>query len=245
VTKMKNSDSEFSPPNPTSGDTAHQVFKALLSPVAGAGELFERFIPSPLEKRRHKWMEIVGEVLHLLQQNLGFELENLQSNEKFVTIVFQATRIATQNHQKEKLVALRNAIVSSVLNQEISDDLQLVYIRFVDELTPTHLVLLKLLIKFESKIKKLKSYPAIFDFIHSRYEQKKVFSRDEFKMLLGDLSVRGLVRISQDIDDFEDIYAASLILAEATNDTLPRILITDVAKDFIKFISETDLSVTK
>jgi hypothetical protein len=56
-------------------------------------------------------------------------------------------------------------------------------------------------------------------------------------MILGDLNTRGLIWISQDINDFEDIYQASTLLLEETNDDLPRIIITDVAKKFLKFIS--------
>lgn len=235
--------SKFTPPKATTGDTAHLVAKAMLTPLWGASELFERLVSSPLNKRTNEWMENVG---GFLEHNFGYDLENLASNEKFVTVFVQATRIAAQNHQKEKLDALRNGIVSSALNPDISDDLQLIYLRFIDELTPSHLSLLKFFVVHRRKISKLKSYPAIFDFIRtSSSKQENVLSRDAFKMLLGDLSARGLIRVSQDIDDFEDIYAASSILSEETDDSLPRILVTQIAKDFIRFISETDSSKVK
>ena len=120
--------------------------------------------------------------------------------------------------------------------------MQLIFIRFIDELTPSHLLLLKFFVKFEPELVILKSYPELFDFFHAHYEYSNALYRDEFKMLIGDLNTRSLVRVSQDIGDFEDIYEASSILLEQTNDSLPRILITQIAKDFIRFISETDLS---
>jgi hypothetical protein len=224
----------LTPPKPTSEDTAHMVTKVLMSPIQGLPDLFEHVFTPPFQKRLLAWRECVGE---------AFELENLQSNEKFVTIILQATRIAIQNHQKEKLNALRNAIVSSVYHQDISEDLQLIYIRFIDELTPSHLLLLKFLVKFEPEIVKLKSYPELFDFFHAHYEYSNALYRDEFKMLIGDLSTRGLLRISQDIDDFEDIYEASFTIREETNDSLPRVLITQIAKDFIRYISEADFPI--
>ena len=240
---MKNS--KYSPPKSTIADTKHRVKKSLLSFLPGAVELYEYFVTSPLEKRLDEWMMNIGEAIELLHQNLGLELENLQSNEKFVTVVIQTTRVASQNHQKEKLLALRNAIVSSVYYQDISEDLQLIYIRFIDELTPSHLLLLKFFVKFESEIVKLKSYPELFIFFNLHYEYSNALSRDEFKMLISDLSVRGLIRLSPDIDDFDDIYQSSSLLSMQTNDALPRILITHIAKDFIRFISDTDLSKTK
>jgi hypothetical protein len=233
-------ESRFSPPEPSFEDDVHQVVKTLLS--LSLGEIYDFFVISPRDERFDKWKKDVGEALRSLQQNFGFELENLQSNEKFVTIVVQATRIAVQNHQKEKWVALKNAIIASAFQQDISEDLQLTFIRYIDELTPTHLLLLKFFIKFELDVVKLKSYPALFDFFNLNYEYSNAISREEFKMLIGDLSTRGLVRISQDIDDFDDIYAAELELREETDDSLPRIIITHIAKDFIRFISETDLS---
>jgi hypothetical protein len=232
--------SKFSPPEPDALDVAAKLTKTLLS--LSPGEIFDFIVTPLLEERNNEWRKNVGEALKLLQQNVGFELESLQSNEKFVTIVVQATRVAVQNHQKEKLNALRNAIVSSVFHQDISEDLQLIFIRFIDELTPSHLLLLKFFVKFEPELVKLKSYPELFDFFHAHYEYSNALYRDEFKMLIGDLNTRGLVRVSQDIGDFEDIYEASSLLLEETNDSLPRILITQIAKDFIRFISETDLS---
>ncbi len=231
--------SKFAPPKVTTGDTAHLVAKAVLSPLWGASELFERFVSSPLNKRTNEWMENVSD---FLEHNFGYDLEKLASNEKFITVFVQATRVAAQNHQKQKLNALRNAVVSSVFYQDISEDLQLIFIRFVDELTPSHLLILKFFIKFEQELVNLKSYPELFDFFHAHYEYSNALYRDEFKMLIGDLNTRGLVRVSQDIGDFEDIYEASSILAEKTDDSLPRILVTQIAKDFIRFISETDLS---
>jgi len=233
--------SKFSPPKRTADDIDHIVAKNMLSPILapiwGANSLFEYIFSSPLEKRKNEWMDYVG---GFLQQNFGDNLENLASNEKFITIFIQATRVAAQNHQEEKLESLRNAVVSSVYTQDISEDLQLTFIRFVDELTPSHILLLKFFVKFEHEIAKLKSYPELFSFFHGHYEYSNALYQDEFKMFVSDLNNRGLVRISQDIGDFDDIYEASSILLEETNDSLPRILITNVAKDFIRFISEID-----
>lgn len=84
-------------------------------------------------------------------------------------------------------------------------------------------------------LRELKSYTRLYD----RFTEQHfaTLSRDEFKMFCGDLEVRGMVRISQDIDDFEDIYQASSLLLESTKDGFPRIIVTDIAKDFLEFIA--------
>ncbi len=235
--------SKFSPPKPTTGDTAHRVVKSLISPIQGATELFEQFVSPPLDKRLDRWREYVGEALYMLEHSLGFNLEKLQSNEKFITVVTQTTRVAIQNHQKEKLTALRNTIINSALHKDIADDLQLIFIRFIDELTPSHLLLLKFFVEFESELIKLRSYSDLLKFVNSHFEHSNDLARDEFLMLIGDLSTRGLIRVSQDIDDFDDIYKASLFLLHKTNDTLPRFLVTKIAKDFIDFISNKEFSI--
>ena len=246
--------SRFSFPKPTIEDGVHLAAKTILPkieeaistaqgyPNLGVTSFLFEFFPSALEKRKNDVMQYIAT---FLEENFGEEFENLKNNEKFITVLIQVTRVAMQTHQKEKLDALRNAVVSSVYAQDISDDLQLTFIRFIDELTPSHILLLKFFVEFEPELVKLKSYPELFSFFHAHYEYSNALYRDEFKMLIGDLNTRGLLRISQDIGDFDDIYEASLVLREETDDSLPRILVTSVAKDFIKFISEIDTSKTK
>jgi hypothetical protein len=226
---------KYKPPESDSKDTVHLVAKAVLSFVPGASDLFEYFVAPPMQKRLEKWQQEISQALLYLEENQGVKLEELQSNEQFITIVAQATTIAIRTHQKEKLVALKNVIVNSASSPKTEEDLQLIFIRFVDELTPSHLYLLRFFINNEDKIKFLKSYPSIYQLVSENISDTP--SKDRFKMLIGDLSVRGLIHVSQDIDDFEEIYQASSILLEETNDDLPRLIITDIAKEFIDFIS--------
>ncbi len=226
---------KFDPPQETNSDIAHSIVKVILTPILGAPELFERFIEPSLQKRTAKWMEDVAQALRNLEENQGIKLEALQNNEQFITILTQATSIAIKNHQEEKLLSLKNAITNSIINPNF-DDISLTFIRFIDELTPSHLYLLKVFINNEEKLRKLKSYLSIYELVSVSLSNP--LSRDQFKMLIGDLSVRGLIQVSQDTEDFEGMYQADALLAESTNDDLPRLLVTDIAKTFIAFISE-------
>ncbi len=225
---------KFSPPKRSTGDTAYLVVKASLSPIFGATELLERFISPPLQRRTEKWMEDVAEALRALEQNRGIKIEALQNNDLFITVVTQATRVAIGNHQREKLEALKNVIVNSASSHE-NEDIQIIFIRFIDELTPSHLFLLKFFIDEEERLGKIKSYAEVFDMVVSG--KINIASKDDLRMLIGDLSTRGLLRVSRDIEDDEDIYQAGSLLLEITNDNLPRIIISDVAQKFIRFIS--------
>jgi hypothetical protein len=76
-------------------------------------------IISPATKRRDTWIdEYLSKAYQLIIEKVAFSVvENLPNNELFITAVLQATSIAVRNHQKEKLEALKNAVVNSVLSQ--------------------------------------------------------------------------------------------------------------------------------
>lgn len=235
--KSKKKSNKFEPPKADSGDTAHLVTKAALSFVPAASELFEYFVKPPLERRLDEWRKEISQFLYSLEKVQEINLEALQENEQFISVVAQASAIAIRNHQKEKLIALRNAIANSATGSNLNDDLQLTFIRFIEELTPSHLQVLRFFMSHEEEVSSLKSYPAIYQLLSETVEELP--SRDQFKMFIGDLASRGLIWISPDIDDFENIYQASSLLTHQTNDDLPRIIITDIAKGFLKFISES------
>ena len=75
-------------------------------------------------------------------------------------------------------------------------------------------------------------------------EHPNAMPKEEFSLLLQDLSARGLVRISPDIEDFEDIYRTDKIITEDTNEELPKVIITQVAKEFLHFITEQKSAVS-
>jgi hypothetical protein len=137
-------------PKLSKSDIAHKIVKAGLSaiPLAGgpAAELFNAIISPPLAKRRDKWIESIAEGLKELEEKIdGFKIESLQDNEMFITTVMHASQAAIRNHQKEKLEALRNAVLNSTSPNAPQEDLQLMFLNWVDELTTWHLRILKFL----------------------------------------------------------------------------------------------------
>lgn len=134
------------PPKATGGDIAHAVVRAGLSaiPIGGgaAVELFQGVIQPPLEMRRQKWMVDVGEKLLELERN-GLKLEDLQSNEQFISAVMHASQAALRTHQATKLEALRNAVINVAKGQAPEETLQHLLLNFVDSFTEQHLRILK------------------------------------------------------------------------------------------------------
>lgn len=132
-------------------DYAYAIIKGTISSVpipfvAGiASEIFSLLLASPLSKRQDEWISALAQDLVQLRDKVeGFNLEDLSSNESFVTMTLQASQCALRNHQQEKLDALRNAVLNSALPNAPDDDLQLIFLNLVDTLTPWHLRILKL-----------------------------------------------------------------------------------------------------
>jgi hypothetical protein len=104
MTKQK-----YSLPESTKDDATHASSRAscrqfhFLGGVAA--EVFQFVVQPPLEERRSDWMRQVGEDLQQLQEQ-GLTLDNLQSNEKFISAVMHASQIAIRTHHEEKIQAL-------------------------------------------------------------------------------------------------------------------------------------------
>jgi hypothetical protein len=140
-------DNKFNVPTSSKGDVAHTLAKAGLSavPILGgpAAELFQAIIQPPLERRRQAWMEQVGEKMKKLE-NKGFNLGKLQNDERFISAVMHASQLALRTHQKEKLDALRNAILNVAKGQSPDEALQHMFLDFIDSLSELHLRILRL-----------------------------------------------------------------------------------------------------
>ncbi len=137
-------------PTTSAGDYAYALAKAGISqiPIIGApaSEILPLILAPPLERRRTEWLRALGERLKLLEaQVAGFKLESLRNNETFITTALHASQAAIRNHQQEKLEALRNSVLNSALPNPIEEDLQLIFIDYIDSLTPLHLKVLRFL----------------------------------------------------------------------------------------------------
>ncbi|WDC83375.1 hypothetical protein PL321_11490 [Caloramator sp. mosi_1] len=125
-------------------DILHTAAKTGLSmiPVFGgvAAEIFSNIIAPPISKRRDEWLiRIYKELENIKSKIQNFDWDSLSQNDNFITIVMHATQTAIKNHNEEKLEALKNAVLNSAIKIEIDENLQLMFINYIDLLTPWHL----------------------------------------------------------------------------------------------------------
>jgi len=206
-------------------DAVHAVVKAGLSaiPVVGgpASELFSLVITPSLEKRRDRWIESIGEALKALEARVeGFKIENLKDNEAFVSTLMQASQAAIVNHQKEKVEALRNAVLNAALPNAPEQNLQHIFFRIVDSFTPSHLNVLK-------RLDKVTMVPDALAMTKGTFEEWK--DQPEFcRQIAKDLHSYGLT-------DLVSPWEGSASRPRPPFDRVQNV--TDLGKKFLAFIA--------
>jgi hypothetical protein len=142
-------------PEREKGDIALTVVKAGVSaiPFVGgpAAELFGLVVTPSLDKRREEWMHSVANRLKGLEEKVkDFRMEDLSKNEEFISTLTHASQAALRSHQQEKLDALRNAVLNVAVGVGPDENVQLMFVNLVDNLTPLHLRILRFFQRPES-----------------------------------------------------------------------------------------------
>lgn len=220
-------------PKAETGDVIHTLTKAGLSaiPIIGgpAAEIFSVVIVPPLTRRRDEWIESIADGLIELEEKFeGFKIVNLSRNDMFITTVMYATQVAIRNHQIEKLEALRNAVLNASLPIAPEEDIQLMFLNFIDTLTPLHLRILKF---FDNP----KEWGRLHGTIFKQYAMASLSAilEDAFKELAGKRNIYDLIA--------KDLFNKGLIKTQEIHiNTYPENLFdsftTSLGKQFLSFI---------
>ena len=233
--KMEEMVADLERPKPGKWDKGHTAAKIILAGIpyfgGSAAELFSAVIAPPLEKRRNQWLNDIVERLKLLEKESNeFRIESLSQNEAFITIMLHATQAAIRNHQQEKLEALRNAILNAAISKSPEDDMQLMFLNFVNEFTSYHLRILHFFDDPESWGKRHNiSYPKnwvhgnLFRILGVAFEELKE-RRDFCDQVVQDLYNKGLMGTESlhGIMTVEDMFVSRT---------------TEMGKEFLAFIS--------
>jgi hypothetical protein len=214
-------------------DIVHRLVKAGLSvglspiPFGGlAVELYDFFIKPPLAKRQEEYMHRLATGLERLEKR-SVDVESLPNNQKFITIVTQAMVISLRNHQKEKLDALQNVILNAAISYDSDEDLELMFLNYIDIFTPSHLEVLDYLDKNEFDIKggAHAKYvtPAVYEALKS--VKPKYADVPFFNIIIRDLQDRELINpMTKNVSD-ETYYAT---------------ITTKMGKSFLAYITFSD-----
>lgn len=221
------------PTDKNATDYIHAAVKAAASAVPFAGGplavLFDSVFSAPLEKRKEAWLEQMGFAISELCAKLdGMTPEKLSENEAFISTCLHASQIALRSHQQEKIIALRAAIMNSVLLVTLDEAKMGMFIRLVDDFSPLHLKILDMYGNAESHVaflqkrnaRVLTHYPNLASVWDEIYQD--IPSQDPLvKLAEQDIRTRGLS------------YAESLHTAVQHGSKL-----NPLGKEFLKFITD-------
>lgn len=137
------------PPDEKSG--ARQVTEKAMEAVSGSvpfvggalAVVLAHAFSHSYEKRLRAWMEQLAQVVQeLIDRVDGVDVEGLSQDDDFMDAVATATRIAEKTSSETKRTALQNALLNIGIGSVPDSDKSAVYLRYIDELTPSHMVLL-------------------------------------------------------------------------------------------------------
>lgn len=222
-------------PKKTRGDHQLSALKVAVSavPLVGgpAAQLLSEVLTPPYVKRWEAFSAALAQrVEDLIEKVDGLSQSSLSENDRFVTAVFRAIRIAAHTHQREKHEALLNAVQNTVLI-DLSDDLVEVFLSYIEDLTPTHLRILAVLdgptqtARPPGAIDAKDYFPAIWQAIPEIDGQVEVTVQ-----FMEALATRGLVRTGLGPTV---TYRPS---AGATGEIHAARLTTDLGRQFLSFI---------
>lgn len=212
--------------------SAAKIFASVVPGGTSVVELFREVFGPPIHARTEAWFErITTRLAKLEAQNGGFTVADLVSDDQFVSVLVNATHVATRHHQEEKIAALVQAVEHTAKGVNIEPSLQLQFIRYVDELSPAHLAILMRFSWNKSGFREIASY----DDLYREVEASRMMSKDEFWLICEDLSTRSLIRISDSLNDFQDVYA-NFRIVDGDHVEGPKVRVTDIGNDFLAYV---------
>lgn len=226
------------PPDTTELDVTASGIRAAFGaiPFVGAamGEALSWLVVAPAAKRRDAYLRMLDGRLRRLEVERGVGLQELAASSEFTTIVLQATRVAMGTAQSEKLEALRAALTNAALDLDTDLDQRLMFVRWIDELTVSHLKVLRFLNSPSRAVSEWaqalgQSPPPVgnaleaLGYVHPEFEGN---GREFAIQLARDLDARGLTETGG--------WGGSHLLSTEWN----RVAVTDFGQDFIAFVTD-------
>ena len=127
-------------------DKTAKIIAGILPMGSAAYELITTIVVPLHEKKKHEFINDLATRLKRLEKQGHIDYEELAQSEEFNTIITKAILLAQQNHQKEKLEALRNITIHSAIDLPkglLEFDEMEYFLRILERITPTHIFLLK------------------------------------------------------------------------------------------------------
>jgi hypothetical protein len=187
---------------------------------------------NPLERRKQEWVAQVTSALNEIAERFNLLPEELQRNDQFTTFLYAATLAALRTHQAAKLQALRNALVKSAMQPAREVDVGLQYLRYIDELSPSHVLLLSALAERAGSGDQFLDLERLCSWASEHASLP--FDVITIRSFLHDLESRFLVHLG-DLEDLPDL-ASKAVLLSSEKSGVRGFQVTSLGTAFLAFI---------
>jgi len=223
------------PPTHTEGDALHALIKGTLSLATGgvAGDVFAFLVRTPFERRMEEWLDRIEMRLRHLASRDQQIIQSLPDRDAFVSVLIAATQAAGRTHRQEKLEMLAATVENSAAGVAVDEDMQLLFIRYIDELTATHFALLAFLNEHREDIARIEAYGNLRDLFLAAV--RVAVSEEQFKLFCNDLASRVLVRFSEGVVDFGGLAERGAVIVGHAPDG-PTIVVTPIGAALLEFV---------
>lgn len=156
---------------------------------------------SAFKARRERASNDMREAVEEASRRSGRMLDQLTKDEDFLTFLAQAADISLRTNQREKLDALKIAIVNAACGR-FSQDQRLSYLRYLNDLSAAHVETLSWIYEHETLVNASK--------LQELFERFQLhggnLERGWFRTVLRDLDARSLILLG-DVDDYPEMDA--------------------------------------
>lgn len=160
----------------------------------GAGPVVAETLGSLIGHRNQlsitEWLTKLQEQLNLLQLHAE-ALDNPLKVDEVLAAALAAGQAAQRTHLEEKRETLRRAVLNVALSPVEGADERSVFLRFIDELTPTHLRMLRLIADNKKDLSYVTRHSSLFDKLQEK--GMGLSQRDDCYLYFRELLTRDLV----------------------------------------------------
>jgi hypothetical protein len=233
---------DYTPPIPSVGDKLATSAKDLLSviPTVGAPAklLIDFVLPSALRERQEKWMAQIGEAVERLERQGSLDVPRLSADQGFLDLLLHATLAALRTRHEEKRLALTSTVAHAAIALNSDRDEELLFVRYVDELSPSHLELLRFLVNHHPEIARVESFQAMLEpyQLHLVQRHTSPVQADLFRLMCADLMARGLLRISRHVEEFPGLRENDVLVADKDNEHDSTVVVTELGQRFVRYV---------
>jgi hypothetical protein len=131
-------------------DKTAKIIAGMIPMGSASYELITTLVVPLHEKKKQEFINDLATRLKRLEKQGKVDFKELAENEEFNTIITKAILLAQQNHQKEKIIALKSLVINSTLeiNSGMLDyEEQNMYLRIVERIDATQFIMLKMFYK--------------------------------------------------------------------------------------------------